>query len=182
MPELLRMQEATPSAYPDAPSGLSAAAQALNGDMIWARLESYIAWRWSPREVIWTVQGPGCWAPTLHPVTISTVEKFVDAAWQSTTLDAEWNGGYFLSGEVIYRFTGEAGGQSPAVVPAEVEEAFKRLAEYFAEPTDRSGASRYEVSINGGISESYERSAKWVAQALQLSGAADLLRRYRRAP
>ena len=179
--ELLRRQEAVPSSYPEKPSGLSAAADALNGDMIWARIESYIAWRWTPREVIWNVQGPGAWAPDLHPTTISASEKFVSSAWQSVSLDAEWNGGFYLEGNAVYRFTGEAGGQSPADVPAEVDEAFKRLAEYLAEGVDRHGAGRYEVDI-GGLKESFDRSPKWIAQALQLSGAADLLRKFRRAP
>lgn len=179
--ELLRRQEDIPAAYPDAPSGLSTAAQALDSDMIWARIESWIAWRWTPRQVKWTVKGPGAWAPDLHPTTISTSEKFISQAGEAVTLDAEWNDGLYLDGDLIYRLTGEAGGQSPADLPAEVVEAYRRLAEYLAEPIERHGAGRYDVTI-GPVSESFDRTPKWVAQALSLSGAADLLRNYRRAP
>ena len=64
--------------------------------------------------------------------------------------------------------------------PAAVSEAFRRLAEYMADDTDRAGVSSYSVNMGGAIQESYQRSAAHAARALQNSGAADLLRPYRR--
>ena len=61
--------EGTPAAYPAAPDGLSAAAQALDAAMIWQRLESWIAYRWGERSVIYIVEGPGDFVPRLSPVS-----------------------------------------------------------------------------------------------------------------
>ncbi len=65
-------------------------------------------------------------------------------------------------------------------VPAAVSEAFRRLAEYLADATDRAGVSSYSVNMGGAIEESYQRNPAWVARAMELSGAADLLRPYKR--
>lgn len=178
MVDLLRKQEAVPATYPDPPDALTSNALALDHNMIWARIEAYVAHRWTAREVIWTVRGPGAWAPDLEPATITTIERFVSAAWEAVSLDAEWNGGVYLEGDFIYRVICTAGGGN---VPAPVEEAFRRLAEYWGEAPDRHGAGRYEMQI-GELQESFDRTPKWIAQAMQLSGAADLLRPYRRAP
>ena len=75
----IKQTEATPDAYADAPSGLSAAAAALSKDMIWARLEAYTAWRWSARGVVWIVEGPGEWVPPLKPATITTIATMLPA-------------------------------------------------------------------------------------------------------
>lgn len=177
MVETLKREEAVPTSYPSVPFGLSAAAAALDSDMIWARIESYIAHRWSEREVVWTVQGTGWWQPDLTPATVTTTEKWSAYSWASVTLNASPLGGYELDGEV-YRITADVGG---GTVPAEVQEAFRRLAEYMAEAVERHGAGRYEIKL-GEMTEGFDRSPKWQAQAMQLSGAADLLRKYRRAP
>jgi hypothetical protein len=68
--DILKQFEAVPVAYPDAPSGLSPDAAALDADMIWARIEDYCAHRWTPREVVWTLLGDGGdqWHPPLTPV------------------------------------------------------------------------------------------------------------------
>ena len=65
--------------------------------------------------------------------------------------------------------------------PAEVNEAFRRLAEYWAETEERPGVSSYSVNIGGAISEQYERAPAWLARAMSNSGAGDLLLKYRRA-
>ncbi|TQE95020.1 MAG: hypothetical protein FKY71_17400 [Spiribacter salinus] len=65
-------------------------------------------------------------------------------------------------------------------VPAAVSEAFRRLAEYLTDATDRAGVSSYSVNMGGAIEESYQRNPAWVARAMELSGAADLLRPYKR--
>jgi hypothetical protein len=55
----LRQDEAVPSSYPPLPWQLSPAALALDSDFSWQRLESYVAWRWTARAVVWTVEGCG---------------------------------------------------------------------------------------------------------------------------
>lgn len=177
--EILKRQESNPATYPDVPSGLSTAAAALSSDMLWQRIESYIAHRWSARSVTWVMQGPGAWAPDLTPATVSASEKFVNAAWESVTLDAEWNGGFYLPGDSIYRFTATVGDASPNDVPAVVEEAFRRLAEYSAEDPGSHGTASYSVSV-GPISQEFDRAPTWLARAMQYSGAGDLLRPFRK--
>ncbi len=172
MVDLLQRTEAIPDAYPDTPANLT------NASLAWARVEAYIAHRWSPRAVSWIVQGLGDWAPDLTPVTIASVEVWSNSAWSAVSLDASWSGGYVLEG-CIYRLTGTAGDTSPNDVPAEVQEAVKRLDAYLAEAVERHGAGRYEVDL-GKLRESFDRAPAWQAKALQLSGAADLLRPYRR--
>jgi hypothetical protein len=66
-------------------------------------------------------------------------------------------------------------------VPAPVLAAFARLAEYSADTDERAGATDYSVNLGGAIQESYRRYPSWLARAMQYSGAADLLRPYRRA-
>lgn len=171
--ELLSRDEATPAAYPNAPSGAS--------DVAWARVERFIAWRWSARTVTWIVQGPGEWSPDLTPATVSATEKWVSNAWEAVSLDASWNGGYELESGTVYRFTATVGDQSPEDVPAEVQEAVTRVDAFLTETDERPGAGSYSVKI-GEIEESWSRTGTWKARALHMSGAADLLRKYRRVP
>ncbi|MFC3118192.1 hypothetical protein ACFOHS_07920 [Jhaorihella thermophila] len=62
--EILKRDEAIPASYPAVPSGLSVAAAALDGDMIWQRIEAYTAHRFTDRQVIWTVEGRANGGPT----------------------------------------------------------------------------------------------------------------------
>lgn len=177
MAATIRQTEATPATYPAAPSGLSAAAEALDANMIWQRIESYIAWRWTSRAITWIVEGPGDWLPPLTPATISTVEIWENNAWSAVTLDPSPLGGYVLPGCGPYRFTGTVGSGS---VPAAVDQAFRRLAEYMAANAGKAGATSESVTA-GSVSLSHNRSAEWMARAMQNSGAGDLLRQFRRA-
>lgn len=178
MAELLQETEATPSGYPATPSGLSTAAAALDADMIWQRIEAYTRTRYATREVVWTIEGveDEDWLPPLGPVTSQTAERWETDAWSSVTL-ADGPVGLCLPTDGIYRITADVGGGD---VPAAVSEAFRRLAEFMAETDDRPGASQYSVNMGGAIQESYTRSASHAARALHNSGAADLLRPYRR--
>lgn len=177
MATTISQTEAVPSAYPDVPEGLSEAAAALDSDMIWARIEAYVAHRWTARNVVWVVEGDGEWTPPLTPATVSGVEAWQNNSWVETTPDPSPLGGYdFDLGS--YRITASVGG---GTVPAEVNEAFRRLAEYMAETDDRVGVSSYSVSIGGALSEEYQRAPSWLARAMSNSGAGDLLRKYRRA-
>lgn len=176
MADTLRQTEAIPTAYPDAPT-LSTAATALDADMIWQRIESYIAHRWTSRAVEWVVEGPGDWHPPLTPATITTVEIWQADAWETVTLSPSPVGGYVLPGCGPYKFAGTVGSGD---VPAAVTEAFRRLAEYMAGKAGKPGARQESIGA-GSISLSHTRSPAWMAEAIKNSGAGDLLRNYRRA-
>ena len=78
-----------------------------------------------------------------------------------------------------YRITAAVGADN--AVPAIVMQAFERLRDYIeAEAVGVPGASSYSINL-GQISESYRRNPAFMARALEMSGAADLLRGYRRA-
>jgi len=175
--DILKRDESIPASYPAVPSGLSTAAAALDSDMIWARIESYIAHRWTARAVIWTIAGPGEWQPDLTPATISATEIWQNDSWTAETLTDGPLGCYVLDGDGPYRITASVGS---GTVPAGVNEAFRRLAEYMAETTNKHGASSYSLSV-GPIDINETRAPAWMARAMQNSGAGDLLRPYRRA-
>jgi len=175
--EILQRDEAVPASYPAIPSGLSTAAMMLNESALWARIEAHTAHRFTTREVVWTVEGPGEFKPDLQPATITAREVWDGVAWITASLSDGPLGGVLLAGEGPYRFTADVGGGD---VPAPVYEAYRRLAEYLAEHGNPAGASSYSYRL-GDVEETTQRSPAHVARALQNSGAADLLRRYRRA-
>ena len=178
MATLIQQVESLPAAYPTAPVGLSSAVAALV-KVSWQRIEPYIAWRFTPRAVTWTVEGPGEWHPPLQPATISAVEIWSGAdEWEAVTVAASPLGGYCLPATGPYRFTAEVGG---GVAPDIVQEAVKRLAEYLAAEPDMPGATSERTEIPGVMTSEVSRIASWRARAMQNSGAADLLRPYRRA-
>jgi hypothetical protein len=177
MATTLKQDESAPAEYPDAPSGLSDEAAAIDADAIWQRIESYVAVRWTSRAVIWTVEGCGEWHPPLAPAVISTVEIWQGDEWAAVTADPSPLGGYVLPGGT-YRFTGTVGG---GTVPAAVNEAFRRLAEYMAaSKRGTPGTSRERVTA-GSITVDKTRAESFAARAIANSGAGDLLRPYRRA-
>jgi hypothetical protein len=179
----LSQLEGIPSSYPAPPSGISAAAAALSADMVWQRLESYIAYRWTSRSIVWIVDGNGEWQPPLtggdEPATITLVENWNDGNfWETTTpaLDPSPLGGYQLR-DGTFRFTGTVGG---GTVPEVVKQAWRLLAEYMAQDVDVAGASSFRLNIGGGALETeYQRNQSWAARAMANSGAGDLLRNYR---
>ena len=178
----LKQVEGVPAVWPAVPTPLSSAAvAALDVGTTWGRIEQWVAWRWSARSIVWTVEGDGEWVPPLAPATISTVEVWADG-WTAVTLKASPLGGYILDSEGPYRFTGTVG---VGPVPAAAQEAYRRLAEYTAEAREygmmkgRAGASSVDVNL-GPIQQNFSRSPSWVAKAMQQSGAADLLRPYRK--
>lgn len=177
----LKQTETSPAAYPDPPPGLSAEATAIL-DAVWRRIEAYVAFRTTERDVVWIVEGCGPWVPPLTPATIATVEIWEADAWTAVTLPPSPLGGYVLPGEGPYRFTGTAG-DDDADVPADLAEAVRRLAEYMAAAADleHAGARTVSEAVPDVYSSTVERSPAWMAQALINSGAADLLRQYRRA-
>jgi hypothetical protein len=173
----IKQTEAAPTEYPVPPTGLSDEAAALDADMIWQRIEVYTAQRYTARDVVWIVQEEGEWVPPLSPFTVSGVEVWENGGWTATTPPESPLGGYVLPGDGPYRFTASVGGGN---VPAAVSEAFRRLAEYMADDPGRVGTSSYTDKI-GPMEETINRAPNWLARAMQYSGAADLLRPYRRA-
>jgi hypothetical protein len=176
--DLLKESEATPDTYPALPTGLSTLAAAVDAGMIWERIEAYTRTRYTAREIVWTVDGCGGerWTPPLAPVASFSAELWDNGAWEAVALP-DGPVGYILPSDGTYRVTGQVGAGDP---PKAVTEAYRRLAEYMADDDDRAGVSSYSVNMGGAIAESYSRSASHAARALQNSGAADLLRPYRR--
>lgn len=167
----IKQTEGAPDSYPTKSPAIE-----LN-DVAWMRVEQWIAWRYTSRSVAWIVEGQGEWVPPLTPATITTVEIWADGAWSEITPDASPLGGYWLPGHGPYRFTGTVGG---GLIPANVWEAVRRLAAYLNTKPGKPGA-RSESVTAGSVSVSSSRSPTWMAAAMQNSGAADLLRSYRRA-
>jgi hypothetical protein len=179
MSTTIRQAEGVPAAYPPVPPfEISPAAAALDPTMVWQRVESYIAHRYSARDIEWVVEGPGEWHPPLAPATITKVEVWSCGAnvWEDSTPDASPLGGYWLHCTGPYRFTGTVGGGD---VPPSVDAAWLRLAEYMAAKPGTPGA-KLEWTRAGTVEVRKQRSESWMAAAMQNSGAADLLRMFRR--
>ncbi len=172
----IRQTEGPPEYYPDPPDGLSTAAAAIDQATIWQRIESYIAARYSVRDVEWLVEGCGDWCPPLKPATVATIAIWRDDAWQVVDDVRPSPTGYVLAGAGPYRFAGTVGLDDDEV-PGLVLEAYRRLAEYLAAVVDKPGLR--SENIPGIWSGEFDNRAK--ARALQDSGAADLLRNFRRA-
>jgi len=118
------------------------------------------------------------WVPPLQPAVIGTVEKWAGTDYHPIVGVLSPLGGLDLAELAHYRITAEVGADNP--IPADVAEAFKRLAFFAAaqEPKE-AGLNSYSVSIGGAIQESWRRDRQTMARALEYSGAADVLRKYR---
>ncbi len=177
MATTIQQVEAGPETYPPLPEGLSVAAAALSSAAIWQRIESYVGFRWTERNVVWVVEGPGDWAPPLMPANVLHVDIWDDLQWDTAELDPTPLGGYRLPKEGPYRFEATVGGGD---VPAAITEAFRRLAEYLAAEGEMPGGATKIANGLGELRFETERSINWIARALINSGAADLLRPFRR--
>ncbi|MCF7747722.1 hypothetical protein GLP43_09105 [Sulfitobacter sp. M39] len=196
MAETIKQVEAIPASYPDI--GQSELGFAPTDDS-WQRIESYIAHRFTPREVIWTVEGEGDWTPPLKPVTAISAEKW-ENGWVEVTLP-EGPYGYCLPGDGPYRITATVGpegvevdGVTTYAVPTVVAKAAHRLTQYCLIQVDKDDygrftrlpefaatSARYSGEGENAAETELERPSTWIAKAMQNSGAADLLRPYRRA-
>lgn len=178
----IRQTETLPDKWPHVP-GVPAMAGTLER-AVWQRIEGYVAHRFALRPVVWIAEGPGEWIPPLTPATVTTVEKWdcTTSAWLAATLSPSPSGGYLLQSYAQYRFTGTAGNAdiyATSLIPDGVQEAYRRLARYMMTDPGRPGASREVQSIDV-LRREIERDPAHMAKALQNSGAADLLRSYRR--
>lgn len=135
---------------------------------IWERIEAYTKHRWGVRDVVWIVEGPGTFEAPLQPLTVTSTEVWKDDAWTSVTLTPSPLG--HVLEDQTYRITASVG--TADTPPAAVQEAIRRLAMYTVNLwRDSGGATSYgEVSM----------PASWPARSMQYSGAADLLRPWRR--
>lgn len=180
MTELIEQIESPPAAYPPAPSGLSTAAAALDNAVLWQRIELWVAHRWTARTVVWIMKGPGHFEPLLMPATITKAEVWRNDGWEEIVLPASPLGGLRMIGDGPYRFTATVGA---APAPAAVNEAYRRLAEYWAQASSAdvlpAGVRAFSHSV-GDVSVSVRGDANWQAKAVEGSGAGDLLRPYRR--
>jgi DNA-binding transcriptional ArsR family regulator len=118
-------------------------------------------------------KGPGAWRPRLRPFEIDLVERWDNSGWNTVELAPEPLGGVEL-GCGTYRITATVG--SFGTPPADVVEAARRLAAYQVGIAG-IGADVGPKDLN--IGELRVSSERWPARAMQLSGAADLLRPYR---
>lgn len=181
MVQVIKQTESVPF-YPDAPSGLSCKAAELDANMIWARIEAYIAHRFSVRSVEWLVEGAAGdqLEVPLGPLVSFTAERFVHGDWSDVELlPAPF--GVYLPSDGSFRINARIGSDD---VPPLAAEAFRRLAEYLAggrKTVNEPGASNFGFKVDQ-LEWSVQRNPAWVAKAMQNSGAADLLRAYRRAP
>ena len=199
MVELRKETEATPASYPSVSGGsLSMFASAVEQGLVWERIESYIRTRYSQRLVSWVIEA--CegqdWTPPLGPVVSFTAEKWESGAWVATVL-VDGPVGLCIPSDGTFKVTAQVGA-GPA--PLAVNEAFARLAKYVSAirrtPGEQFGMRKtalnsYEdrppmrsLAQDFAKVEQFDGSAEyhtnWPAKALQLSGAADLLRPYRR--
>lgn len=166
--------ESAPDAYPDPPPNLSAAAQSIPAGVVWDRLERYTRQRWTPRNVVWQVSVAGrkeAFEPRLQPAVFASARVWDETShqWESATpIRAPW-GVMLECGD--WQLTFVVGVDAP---PLRALEAYRRLAEYWAEV--QGNASLASVK-DGDYAASFNANA--IGRALQLSGAADLLRPYR---
>lgn len=167
--DVLSEDEVVP-AYPAAPSGLTPAAAALDPAALWRRLETWTTRRWPARNVTWIVCGAGAFVPRLAPAVLVTAEQWDGNTWSAITPAAAPFGLVLELG--TYRLTYTVGDN--ADIPASVAEAYRRLAEFSAQVQGNAGLTSVK---DGDYSATFSASA--AAKALQLSGAADLLRPYR---
>lgn len=174
---LLKQTETPPVAY-KAVTGLSTAAAALDAGAIWQRIENWIAYRWPKRPVVWEVEGSGLFVPPLADWSVTTIEV-AGQTWEEAELGYNVRG-IWLEG-ATYRVRAQVGTDDD--LPAAVAEAYRRLAEYTAEVDDSmpAGVTRFSEAI-GPLTTTTTRAAHAKARALELSGAADLLRPWRLAP
>lgn len=176
----LRMKESEPAEYP-AVSGLSANAAALSEGALWGRIEAHTAHRWTPRDVVWSVHGCGLFLPSLAPAELNGVLAWDGSQWGASTDFEVGPHGVNLLSETYYRMGYTVG--DGETLPEVVAEAYRRYAEYLAAVDDSlmpPGVSRYSVDIGGSLATTASRRADFMARALTDSGAADLLRPFRR--
>lgn len=144
----------------------------------WQRVEQWIAWRWDKRDVTWLVEGAGMFKPPLTPWALKEngVKVWDGSDWQTTDSYCANPLGINLPGG-LYQIEAEAGNDDQA--PEAVCEAVRRLRDYMLE-LEQPGVKSHTETLDK-LTVSVSRSERAAARALELSGAADLLRPWRYA-
>lgn len=174
----LKEDESAPAAWPTVTPYLRAAQldpyePDVSNAAVWQRIEAWISTRWPAREVVYTVEGTGYWKARLRPFTVAKVEVWVDVGWIEAAPHPDPFGDLNLTEDRPYRITGTAGDDSTP--PDVVQEAWRRLHSYMV-----GNASATLDGLSRHSSDTHEATRGYGAKAMQLSGAADLLRPYRR--
>lgn len=201
--ELVLYEELPPSAYPEVPRSALLMDDATGiPDWIWERIEAYCNWRWTPREAQIEIDGSGWISLPVRPLRVTKLEYFdemvsyrsSETSWTEFTpaSAARQRGGKIYSPFSHCRITGIVGENNPA--PPAVIQAAVRLHAYLGHTpesfpmwaTGRTHTAENTTESEGSSStsnrnESFQRPANYIAKAMQNSGAADLLRPYRRA-
>jgi hypothetical protein len=180
MADLIEETEAIPATYPAVDARWQG--DGMIGDpfdqdpgmaQVWQRIEAWTRTRYSDREIVWIIEGDAgdTWKPPLSPVTAFAVEHWNNDAWTAAALTSG-PVGHILPYSGHYRITAQVGGGD---VPPAVAEGFKRLHEY-----SRGIAEQFKNEAATFSADDSQAVVNAAAKAIQLSGAADALRPYRR--
>ena len=142
----------------------------------WQRVEAWLSHRWAARTIVWTVEGPGDWTSPLTPATITEVAEWRDLEWASISVDPSPLGGLTLPCGT-FRVTATVGDDTAP--PAAVQEAIARLVAYHDAAGKTAPYSAYRETV-AQVTVETEQPSLNVARSLQQSGAADLLKPWRR--
>lgn len=177
MATTLEVIESAPAAFPEIPN----LAEGIEVATVWARIDGWINARWGERECAFIVEGPGHWRAPLYPFIVATIEIWDASEWVSAVIAPSALAGYQLEGVGPYRFMGILG--DAADPPAIVLEAARRLGAYLVAAASRQFENAILTKESSDEIDSFEYAPPAnAAKALQYSGAADLLRRFRRPP
>ncbi|MDO5613628.1 MAG: hypothetical protein Q4G14_10370 [Paracoccus sp. (in: a-proteobacteria)] len=145
-------------------------------EVAWQRVEHYTAWRFVPRNVCWLLDSQGGeWHPPLRPYRDLTARRWTGDGYETVQLARAPGGWRIPAGR--YEISAVVG---DGIAPAIVCRAVQRLAEYLRDAGQQPAGVR-SYSINAGqLSESLTLHPNAEARAMQASGAADLLRGFRR--
>lgn len=177
MAATIDIQESSPATSPP----IAGLVEGIEPGVVWERLDSWINARWGVRDCAFIVEGPGDWRAPLYPFTVATIEIWEAGEWVSAVIPPSPLGGYRLESVGPFRFTGLLGAADAP--PAIVLEAARRLGAYLKAVASRSFENAILTQESSDEVDSYSYGAPVnAARALQYSGAADLLRRFRRPP
>ena len=168
MSRIIAQVETVPASYPaiedlEESDALSAA---------WQRIEHYIAWRYSPRSVVWRIESTGCeWRAPLAPVVTLTAQVDGDDPFEP---EAGPQGGWMLPRGIVTVTATVGAGPAPAAVLEAVRRYVRLMTTTLTLP---AGVTRFS---SGTFDAAVRRDELNPAMAMVNSGAADLLRAYRR--
>jgi hypothetical protein len=176
MATTLKISEVSPAIYPALSTPVSLP-PGVSIDAVWRRIEDWTAYRWGARDAVFIVEGPGNWTAPVLPTTFDVTEIWRDDAWEAVTLRPTALGGLFLPELAHYRIAATVGADDAP--PPAVEEAVRRLAQYFGNVAINAQQSRLASGFKLDDVDVQFSEPHVAAKAMKESGAADLLRRYR---